>query len=196
MERKSDAEALYDHFENFLGQAQHRWHSRGKSGFSINVFEYIGQPDSAATTLLTFGLSSHQLRTREVTPVAVRTELMICANAEFHSKALSALLFAVAFDALDEHLIPAEHRVLSGSGPVLTGGHARFEHLYFARPGFFPLNFQRFEEVSLPVDVMQIIPISTSEKELISIEGWESFEDLVIAQGIDLLDFDRRDEVV
>lgn len=192
---KSDAEVLYDHFESFLGQTEQRWHTRNNDGEALSVFEYIGQPDSAATTLLTFGLSSHQFRTRAPTAVTLRTELMICANSEFDAKALSALLFAVSFDALVEHLMPAEHGVLPGSGPVLGAGNPRFEHLYFARPGFFPVKFQRVENILIPIDVMQLIPISTREKELISAEGWEAFEDLVIAQGIDLLEFDQRDEV-
>lgn len=191
----SEAEILFDYFERFLGPMKSSW--RGKDGqeMPFQVLAYPKQPELDCLTLITFGLSAHQLQVSDNCEGKVRMELLICANSSFESKLLYPLLFAAGLDALEHHATPGVHGVLNGSGPVLIGGNPLFEHLYLTHPGFFPKEFDLCEELSPPVSIAQIIPISSNEREFIVREGWSEFENRATEQSVDFLEFDARKEV-
>lgn len=190
-----EADILLEHLEQFLGAMKSRWRRKNEFEESFEVFLYSEQPESDCQCLVTFGLSAHQLQLVGKCDCVFRMELAICASSLFDSKALGALLFAVGLDILEHHTTPGVHGVLGGCGSVLANGNPIFEHLYLASPGYFPHEFELCLDLSPPVAIIQLIPISSGERDLIENEGWEVFEDAIIEQGIDLLEFDGRREV-
>lgn len=189
-------EVLLVHFERFLGPMSHRWSGKGRPENAFEVLEFSGRPQLDSQCLVTFGLSAHHLQIAREGNSTIRMELAIFAYRTFDSKVLGALLFAVGLDAIERHLTSGLHGVLNGSGPVLSGGNPEFEHLYLASPGYFPRSFDWCTELSPPVAIVQLIPISSGERKLITEVGWSAFEDAIAERNIDLLKFDARSAVV
>lgn len=192
----SRAEAVLDHLEKHLGGTFERLRLKGKSDLGFEVLSFEHAPNFGDRSLVTYGLSAHRLSCLETLGRNDRcVELMLCANGSYRAEELAALLIAVGTHVLDNHEIPCEHDILDGSGPVRSGGNSRFEHLYLTAPGYFEPDFQRCSLIDPPAEIVHLVPITSEERSIIRECGWQMFEDAVITQSIDLLDFDNRQAV-
>lgn len=188
-------EVVLRHLEQFLGGFTKRWISNNDDkAASFQVLLFPECPDSECFCLATYGLSAHELAIANNADMAVRMELIICADSTCDDNALAALLMAVGHELLKHHSTPGVHGVLPGNGPVLE--NPIFQGFYLALPGYFPVEFEVCENISPPVAICQLIPISSREAELVNNSGWRAFENAIVDQCADLLAFDRRIEIV
>lgn len=165
----------------------------GEVGPSFQVLLFPDRPELNSQCLVTYGLSAHLCQIVGNSDSTAKIELIVCADASFESKALATLLFAVGHDAVTRHTIPEVHEVLMGVGAVLS--NPVFEHFYLTFPGYFPVEFELCEAISPPVAFVQLIPVSSKERDLIAKQGWRAFENAIVEQHIDLLSFDARNEL-
>jgi len=185
-------ELVLQHLEQFLGPFKERWLNSASPSLQVMWFPECPEPNSQC--LVTYGLSAHILQIISNGNSVNKMELIICTKSSIDSKALAALLFAIGQDALVQHATPGVHRVLIGEGAVLS--NPLFEHFYLTLPGYFPDEFAICEALSPPVTMVQLIPISSREREVIEKQGWRVFEDELVKQDIDLLAFDTRLELL
>jgi hypothetical protein len=195
MKLATDGELLFEHLEENLGPMEMRW--RGKSGTQMpfEVFVFPGSSAKPRQSLVTFGLSAHDVEMPEHNATTLRLEFAICSTRLHDSKVLGALLFAVALEIFHTHSIPRT-RVLAGSGPVLSNGNPQFKHLYVAFPLSFPPTFRICGKTEPPIHMVQIIPITSSEKAFIECKGYAEFEEKLRGLGDTILEFDSRPAAV
>lgn len=187
-------EYVLRHLEEFLGPSTLSWSRVGKDALPFQVLLFPERPELDSQSLVTYGLSAYPLRIIGKNDSELRIELAICADSTFDSRDLVALLIAIGLKAFKRQATPGAHGVLEGEGAILT--NPVFEHFYLTFPGYFPSEFELCETVSPPVAIIQLIPISSKERELIMERGWRYFEQAIVEQGIDLLKFDRRRELI
>lgn len=192
MEVNLQGEIVLRHLERFLGPLKKRWLNDAAPSFQVLLFS--DRPKRDSQCLVTYGLSAHLLQIVGNGDSTIKMELLICADSSFDPEALAALLFAVGQDAVTQHATPGVRKVLMGSGAILL--NPVFEHFYLTFPGYFPAEFEMCEAVSSPVAIVQLIPISSKEREAIEKQGWRAFEDGMVEQHIDLLAFDNRRELM
>ncbi|MDQ0577190.1 suppressor of fused domain protein [Agromyces albus] len=63
--------------------------------------------------------------------------------------------------------------------------------LYVTAPVYFPDEFATVREAGHDVVIAWLVPITTSEAEYVKAHGWERFEDVLVEQAPDLIDFSR-----
>lgn len=194
MNLRDDAGKLFDHYSEFLGEMTGSFSGKNPKKIPFLVFTYSGS-NGIRNSLVTSGLSAHKLNVLG-SERKVRTELAIFSNSDKSIEALNAVLTAVAVHFLESHEFPGAHGILHGSGPVLSGGNPTFENFYLRPPVEISSRFNVCSLDSSDIEIIQLIPISIAEAHLIDCQGWEFFERAVIAQRVDLLQFDERKEVV
>lgn len=187
-------ERVLRHLEEFLGSATLSWSRVGEDALPFQVLLFPECPELDGQSLVTYGLSAHPLRIIGKNDSDFRMEFAICADSTFDSRNLVALLIAVGLKTFERLATPGAHEVIAGEGAILT--NPVFEHFYLTFPGYFPTEFELCETVFPPVAIIQLIPISSKERELIMEKGWRFFEQTIVEQGIDLLKFDRRRELI
>lgn len=188
------ADLLLDHFDKYLGKGEGswKWGEGRETHFYVFLFACPFAADSHV--LVTCGLSAHQFAMADSPEKKIRREFLICADKSSDPKALAALLIAVGIDALNAHAVHAVGSVMLGDGPVLSGGNAAFENLYVATPLGFPYGFATCEQLSPPVEIVQIVPISEKEMKFVMANGGHVLEENLMANLSNLLRFDRRKE--
>jgi len=184
-------EYLLRHLEQFLGEASERWQESTAARFQVLLFR--AQPDEGVNCLVTYGLSAVELALGSGPSRSAAIELMICADQMIEPKRLAATLIGVGMHALTQGALPDLHQVLPGQGAVHD--HPLFEHFYLTSPGYFPAEFDRCAGLMPPIEMVQLLPVSTRERAMIARQGWENFEDAASSGEIDLLLYDRRPEV-
>ena len=185
-------EIVLQHIEATLGQPDEVWRrERDGSLLQFQVLLFRNKPEDGSFCLVTFGLSAHHFEGPK--GGILRFELLLCGRSHFDSKALSALLIAVGRYCLGKHSAPGLHGILPGDGAVLD--NPKFEHIYWSFPGLLPEEFELCRNVSPPVHFFQLLPISSAERDLIQSLGWREFEDRLCRSRVDVLEFDRREEV-
>ena len=193
MELPNDADVLLDHFEHYLGNMESSFRAKKDGDFPFMVLVYPPKPSGADSILMTCGLSAHRLYVPSENRTT-RIELGIFAREGPSKAVLNALLTAVALHLLETHESPGRHGILPGEGPVLAGGNPSFESFYLRPPVGLPDGFASCGDLSSPIEILQLIPITSGEERLIANAGWCAFEQAVLAQQIDLLSFDTRRE--
>lgn len=194
MSLRDDAGKLFDHYSEFLGEMTGSFSGKNPEKIPFLVFAYSGA-NGIKSRLVTSGLSAHKLNVLG-SECKIRTELAIFSNSSKSIEALNAVLTAVAVHLLESHEFPGVHGILHGSGPVLSGGNPTFQSFYLRPPVGISSRFSVCSLGAADIEIVQLIPISIAEAHMIGCQGWEFFERAVIAQRIDLLQFDERKEVV
>lgn len=195
MKLATDGELLFEHLEENLGPMEMRWHGKSDMQMPFEVFVFPGASAKPRQSLVTFGLSAHDVEMPELNTTTLRLEFAICATPLHDSKVLGALLFAVALEIFHTHSIPPT-RVLAGCGPVLSNGNPQFEHLYVASRLSFPLTFRICRKTEPPIHIVQIIPVTSSEKAFIEWKGYAEFEEELRGLGDTILEFYSRPAAV
>lgn len=186
---------LLDYFEEFLGARESSWKWQTDDGVQFYVFKYRCPFNANAYALVTCGLSAHQFSIVGDSKV-VNREFLICADEETNMKAIAALLIAVGAEALDAHVVNPISSVLEGGRPLVTSGNAEFEYLYVSTPLGFDGGFGVCDKTSPSIEIAQLIPITNRERLFFAAEGGPALENRLMADLINLLRFDRRNELV
>ncbi|TFW29168.1 suppressor of fused domain protein [Massilia horti] len=195
MSLRDDAGKLFDHYENFLGEVETSFEGKDKTKIPFIVLAYSGRANGARNCLITCGLSAHQLAVPGGSRSA-RTELAIFSNSAANKEMLNAVLTVVGLHLLETHESPGVYGILPGSGPVLAGGNPLFESFYLSPPVGLPREFSICSLGASEIEILQLVPITAAEEHMIKCGGWAAFEEAVSTQGIDLLGFDEREEVL
>jgi hypothetical protein len=188
---QSDRVILFDHYEANLGKMTSSSSLKGMPKQDFLVFIYEGQPYEDCTTYVTVGVSDHPLHSRR-THCDERLEYMICAESTYDQKLMVAVLMGLAVRSTDSRETAGIHGVWTGVGPVIIGGNPLFEHFYLTNPGHFAASIDRCDDVEPPIQIVQVIPITSGEHAFIVAHGWEAFESRLDQQEIDLMGFDSR----
>jgi len=122
-------------------------------------------------------------------------ELGIFTKEGLNKTVLNSPLTAVGMHFFERHESPGPHGIFLGEGPVLEGGNPLFQSLYLRPPFGLPEGFAICSGSSTPIEIFQLIPITAHEQHLIVTNGWDKFEQAVLAQKIDLLLFNVRQEI-
>jgi hypothetical protein len=186
-------EYLLRHYERFLGEVKGaEYVSEGKGG-TFQILLFRDQPEPGLNCVVTFGVSAADIALGRQSQRRARVELMICADASIEIARLAGPLMVVARTALEARRLPDLHELMEGEGAVSE--NPLFEHIYLTNPGYFPAEFDACEGVAPPIEIVQLVPVSNGEREIITRLGWARFEDGAAEQGVDFAQYDRRPEV-
>ncbi len=173
-----------EHLTRFLGEptAEDRM-LLDRTGRSIGLLRFEGQPCDGAMTVVTSGLSDlehHRLH----------EELLLAAwSSELSVDLLLALEFVARQLAQGREPL-AYGDVIGPAGPLATG--TEMEALYTAEPVYFPDGFAGFDAPDgCRTRLRWLVPIHASEARLIERRGAAYFEELLVAQDPDLLSLRR-----
>lgn len=181
---------LVSHFESHLGPIVSGW-SRDELGheLSFTVALYERGPVSGTRTLGTLGLSKTPLPMRSPGSHVRLEVVMLYRDADGHGT-LPSVLQDVCKQVLRDQRALLRGHVLGPRGPLTAG--STLEALYVAVPVYFPDTFATFVGSDLePIVVAWLVPISSAEAQFVRHEGWETFEQLLVAVDPDLLDLSR-----
>ena len=179
---------LLDHLERALGEL----HSTtvveevGRLG-SIGVLRFTDVPVAGAVTYVTFGLSRAELH---VDPERhVRLELMLSLEDEEEPFAPTVWLVMLAEHFGDGGVAP-RHAEVHRVGPLADG--SALEGFALVPPVRFGGDFARLElPDDVPVDILELIPLSTVEAGFVRAHGWDEFVDVIRRNDPNLLDLRR-----
>lgn len=154
-----------------------------RTGRSIGLLRFDGQPCDGATSVVTNGLSDlpHHRLHEEL--------LLACWTAELSTD----LLLVVEFVArqLAEGRDPLVYGdVIGPAGPLIDG--STMEALYVCEPTYFPERLATLDTADgCRIRMLWLIPIYASEARLISERGPAPFEQLLVEEDPDLLSLRR-----
>lgn len=191
---RQDRIPLFDHYERHLGGVKLHWKLRDSPDYDLKIFCFDVPRTNDGNALCTFGISDHLLYTADGGRRS-RLEHVVFLRDAGKRERVAALLLALASHALEKHHSPGIHHVLSGKGPVLHGGNPDFEHFYLSRPLAGKPELAICDAVAPPIELVQLIPISSVEKAFVETWGGPRFEQLLLQQGIDLQAFDERSQL-
>lgn len=195
MFNKKDRVELFDHYCSHLGKVKKNWNLKDVPKEELRILGFSSAAAIADAQICTFGLSDHPLKT-VANDKSYRVEYMISTGAATDVGKIASLLLAISEHTIKRGVFPGVHNVLGGNGPVLYGGNPVFEHFYLTRPIDLARDFAICLSVEPPIEIVQLVPISTKERKFIESNGWESFEKLLLEEHKNLLLFDGRSVVI
>ncbi|WP_394842204.1 suppressor of fused domain protein [Pendulispora brunnea] len=171
------------HYEKLLGSATEE-HRVNLGPLQFEILTIPGAPYADGTTVATLGLSKH----------IGQEFLLACHSDQLHAKHVS-LLAIVAKEQLESGAGLRRGQVLGPAGPLVPG--AATEALYVCPPAYFGPNFDPLILADGGhVHFFWLVPIHVREARWIAVNDTPNtktfvFEDLLVAQDPDLLDFSR-----
>lgn len=173
-----------EHLRRFLGEASANDQMLlDRTGRSIGLLRFDGQPCDGATTVVTSGLSDlehHRLH----------EELLLAVWSAEMSTDLSLALEFVARQLAEGREPLAYGDVIGPAGSLASG--TEMAALYVAEPVYFTDGFAGFDAADgCRVRLRWLVPIHAGEARLIERSGAAFFEELLIAQDPDLLSLQR-----
>ncbi|MDP5228743.1 MULTISPECIES: suppressor of fused domain protein [Arthrobacter] len=184
-----EAPDLIAHFEYTLGLIQRGWSvdpDRVKMPFQIVQFASGSDEDSVGYA--TLGLSRHLLESA-ASDRTIRQELLMLAPKKMKPDFPVGLLHQLGSMVLGTHKALLRGNVIGPANALVPG--SELTALYVASPVYFPDEFATFTDDDGDVVVAWLVPISTGEADFVWHHGWGAFEDLLLEQDPDLVDFDR-----
>jgi len=182
---------LIDHLEAFLGPIETGWRldeSGGPLSFDVALFQR--GPTADTVSFSTVGLSDYSLRSSR-SGKAIHHELVIVAKKDFGARNVPALLQQVGMEAIQGERAYLRGDVIGPRDDLFRGTDK--VALYVSAPSCFPDSFARIETADGVIVVFAwLIPITRDEVSLVNREGWERFEDSLVASDTDLMDFNRN----
>ncbi|MBP9892777.1 MAG: suppressor of fused domain protein [Planctomycetes bacterium] len=181
---------LVEHIEQYCGKIRGGWaldENGDKAPFQVIQTE--GGPNPEAQTICTLGLSNFRLASRQ-TEKSIRHELLLLLRKNLEPSNLPALVQQVGLEALTRGSAYLRGEVL-GPRTSLTE-NSTTAAFYVAQPVYFPDGFHSFtRDDGEQVVFAWLAPITTVEAKFIAKHGWEHFEDELLKQNPDLIDFNR-----
>lgn len=186
----SITENIKHHLEEQLGDIHQI--SSGKDKYdNIAPFEIatiLHQPCESAITFTTVGLSNSLLRQPDGT--LIRHELVFCTYDNFLGDDIFQLLFSIG-SKIDHEKKSVYLGMLIDLGPPIIE-NSLLEYIFFYTPLYFPETFNTIDSIDPKVIFAWMIPVSRSEAEYITAEGYEKFDDLLTKHDPDLMNLYRE----
>lgn len=182
---------LFAHLESVLGPIQAGWSvdPYGRT-MPFQVVQFARGTGSGDVAYATLGLSRHALRSR-VSGRSMRQELLILAPEGAGRGAIARLLFEVGTLALDSHEAFLRGDTISPRSRLSDG--TALTEVYVTLPVYFPDSFATVRRASGDVVIAWLVPVTEDEAAFVERRGWDAFEDLLVRQDPDLVDFERSE---
>jgi hypothetical protein len=154
----------------------------------FQIVRFDQGPVPATVGFATLGLSRFQLQSPR-SGRGIRHELLMLVPDEHRDGPIPALLHQVSESVLRGRRALVRGDVIGPSGQLIPG--SQMEALYVAMPAYFPDEFAIYEDGNEPVVVAWLVPISSREAAYVEQYGWSAFEDRLVDEDPDLVDFGR-----
>jgi len=184
-----DAENLVEHFERTLGPIRYGWSvdpDGAKMPFQIVRFTRGSDSDSVGYS--TLGLS-RQVLPSPASPLHIRQELLMLAPEALEPDRAASILLQVGEMAIGTERALLRGDVIGPAGALVSG--SAMTALYVTMPSYFPDEFATYSDDGGTVVIAWLVPITDSEADYVSSHGWDAFEDKLVEQDPDLVDFHR-----
>lgn len=190
----SDVRGLVQHFESVLGPVRSGWLAAPTGEpLPFQVVRYTRGPDVGSTAYSSLGLSRHPLTAEDGT--AVRQEVLVLATKSLPVEYVLSTMQEVTAAMLRTGRPLRQGDVLGPGETHLL--HSEMAAVYVALPVYFDDTFATYTtDEGGTVEVMWLVPVSEAEAQFVRGHGWESFEDLLLAQDPDLVDVFRAPMVL
>ena len=187
-----DVPGLVEHFERTLGPIHSGW-SVDPDGAEMpfQLVRFAGGSDADSVSYATLGLNRQTLSSPDPGRF-IRQELLILAPEALKPDLAASLLLQVGSMVIGTRRALLRGDVIGPAGPVVSGSD--LTALYVTMPVYFPDEFAAFAGGDGDVAIAWLVPITTDEADFISRHGWDAFEDKLVDQDPDLVDF-RRSEM-
>lgn len=180
---------LIDHFERVLGPVHTGWLEDPEgAAMPFRIVRFSGGSDADSVGYATVGLS----RTPLLSPVSgrpMRQELLMLAPDALPTDNVVSLLFQVGTMVLGSQRPLLRGNVIGPASSLVPG--SELTALYVTMPVYFPDAFATFSDQDGDVVICWLAPITTPEADFVSRHGWDAFEDQLVEQDPDLVDFQR-----
>ncbi|WP_407359100.1 suppressor of fused domain protein [Microbacterium sp. LTA6] len=186
-----DALSLIEHFERTLGPIHSGW-SVDPDGAEMpfQLVRFAGGSDAGSVAYATLGLSRQALSSPDPGRF-IRQELLILAPDALKPDLVASLLLQVGSMVIGTRRALLRGNVIGPAGPLVP--ESDLTALYVTVPVYFPDEFATFEGDDGDVVIAWLVPITTGEADFISRHGWDAFEDNLVDQDPDLVDFGRSE---
>jgi hypothetical protein len=184
-----DVTNLADHFERTLGPIHTGWSADPNGApMPFQVVRFSDGSDFDSVGYATLRLSRFPLSSR-TTGRVIRQELLVLAAESLDPDRVVSLLLQVGSAALHARHALLRGDVIGPAGAFIPGSD--LTALYVAAPVYFPDEFATFVGDEGEVVIVWLVPISTLEANFVARRGWSAFEDKLVEQDPDLVDFSR-----
>jgi hypothetical protein len=179
---------LVEHLERFLGPI-----AAGSSGDETTpdgvqvVWFGPDTPWPGVTTLATLGLHRYHLGNPD--RGGLHQELLLHVAMDDKSAGAAGILFQVAGMMVERGNGLQRGQVLGPAGPLF--GHGNLTALYVTAPLYLPDESEVFRAAGQTVVIGWLVPITDTEAAYVRAQGWQAFEELLVAQNPDLVDINR-----
>jgi hypothetical protein len=188
------AKSLIDHIEKYLGRIDVGW-TRSPNGekLGFQVVKCLGGQAKEAHAFCTVGLSNFQLRSH-VSDKLIRQELLILLPESCEDQNIPAVLQQLGNTALDHKAAFLCGEIIERSNPVFR--NRPFYAFVAAVPVPLPDDFSVYTDKNgSDIVFAWMVPITKTEADFIRREGWDKLENILIDEGTDLLDIDRKSAI-
>lgn len=185
-----DAKDLVEHFERTLGPIEYGWSvdpDGAKMPFQIVRFTRGSAPESVSYS--TLGLSRKALPSPNSQQL-IRHELLMLAPESLAPDHIASILHQVGEMVIKRGRALLRGDVIGPAGALVFG--ATVTALYVTSPSYFPEDFAVFDAGEHgAVVIAWLVPITDCEADYASNHGWDAFEDKLVEQDPDVVDFHR-----
>ncbi|MBD8497389.1 suppressor of fused domain protein [Paenibacillus arenosi] len=179
-----------DFLEKELGTIEKGWSTDAKGEkLPFDVVKYCRGPFQGTVTYSTLGISHHKLECSSSNKL-IRHELFMITDEDFGENEVVQVLQQLGLEALQAHSPYLRGQVIGPRGIVFKG--SSLEALYVSSPAYYPEEFHVYESgEELPIVQVWMIPITANEADYVLRYGWSQFEDILVEEDPDLIDFSR-----
>lgn len=196
------ADSALAHIEQFLGSYETTcdgmwWYepseppgSPEENPYRYCVMRFRDQPLADLVTYVTVGASACELTQEHGN--SIRMEFLLCAESSAPAAPIVSVLMGFTNAAMRLARAPFEGEVIEWKRPLFEQPH--FRHLYVTHPILFNEKLALCENVSPPILVVELIPLSEREA-LTAIRVGAQFNRLIIESQCPIWRLDARDEM-
>ncbi|MBW8761509.1 MAG: suppressor of fused domain protein [Microbacterium sp.] len=184
-----DAKGLVEHFEGTLGPIGYEW-SVDPDGVKMpfQIVRFTGGSDADSVGYSTLGLSRRVLPS-PTSHLHIRHELLMLAPEALKPDHVASILLQVGKMVIGMERALLRGDVIGPAGALVPG--TDLTALYVTMPTYFPDEFATYSDDDGAVVIAWLVPITDSEADYVSSHGWDAFEDKLVEQDPDLVDFHR-----
>ena len=180
---------LIEHLESHLGLIEGGWKDSDGTRWPFQVLRFTGGPIADTVTYSTLGLSETPLPSA-VSCKQVRHELLFMARPAFCDRNIPAVLHQVGIEAIGRGAPYLRGELIGPRGVLIEG--TEMTALYVSLPVYLPASFATYQSPDGVSSIFAwLVPITSREADFVIANGWERFEDRLIALNPDLLDLSR-----
>jgi hypothetical protein len=182
--------SVIEHFERQLEAIQGGW-SVDPDGneMPFQIVRFARGSGDGTIAFATLGLGRYPLLS-PTTGRTIRQEFLLLASADLVNEPFPSLLQEVGEEAVRGGRAFLRGDLVGPRGPLIPKSH--LEALYVTVPVYFPDEFATCDSADVPVVIAWLVPVTVAEARYIDSEGWEAFEDRLVEQDPDLVDFGRK----